>query len=245
MDNSSTSAPFAIESLYAPSQSASGCPVSLVHISSYIPAIAIAQIQQWTVPVQSSTYNRDLGSSYIGGPKIHPPATESRRGKDVIVGRIAEPFDFRTDAEVAGILINVTINAVKAVFLRAEAADESDIQNDDVEAVHRILQQNEPWTVSQQVYAELFGKKHSLQACWLVLRWIGLVRQDRFINQRLWIFEHALAHSSYWVRDAASLGLLDLGDKRGILLLEHAIQKETTESLRTDFISVVNQLKLA
>lgn len=76
------------------------------------------------------------------------------------------------------------------------------------------------------------------------LQYIGRMDSNRWKTERRKLLEQCLLRSrSAWVRDGAGLGLASLDDPRSIGAVKTAIAKESSNSLKKDLKSVLEQLE--
>lgn len=76
------------------------------------------------------------------------------------------------------------------------------------------------------------------------LQYIGRMDSNRWKTERRKLLEQCLLRSrSAWVRDGAGLGLASLDDPRSIRAVKTAIAKESSNMLKNDLESVLDQLE--
>ena len=76
-----------------------------------------------------------------------------------------------------------------------------------------------------------------------VLSSLARLDDTRTYNYRRWLLEKTLESESFYMRDAATMGLSFMDDKHSIAALEKAIAREVNKELRVDMLDVLEQFR--
>lgn len=76
-----------------------------------------------------------------------------------------------------------------------------------------------------------------------VLSCLARLDDTRTYNYRRWLLEKTLESESFYMRDAAIMGLSFMDDKHSVTALEKAIAREVNKELRVDMLDVLEQFR--
>ena len=135
-------------------------------------------------------------------------------------------------------------NEVDRLFSLAMYIDlEPGMENDFSRGLEKLIARHGDPALSE-IQSFILEERTKSSIAMEALQYIGRMDSNSWKTERRKLLEQCLLNSrSAWVRDGAGLGLASLDDPRSIGAVKTAIAKESSNSLRKDLESVLEQLE--